>query len=122
MTRPKRVERRSDPRRGLALRVTLRDHRPPVHATTRNCSLGGMYLMTATRKLRTDRNVTAEIEIDRGDRRWTPPLPVRVIWADHTAAGVAFDHLPADTAEALRTLLDEAHVRSAHPRQQRERA
>lgn len=104
-------EKRKDPRRGLALRVVLRDHRPPIHATTRNFSLGGMFLMTARKGIRSDRRLTAEVEIDRRGQQWTPPLPVRVVWSDHTNAGVAFETLAADAVDTLRGLLGEANKR-----------
>lgn len=109
-------ERRKNPRRGLAVRVVIRDHRPLMHATTRNLSLGGMYLMTATRKLLPGRDATAEIEIDGHDERWSPPLPVELVWHDQTNAGVKFRDLPAQVHRFLYELLENTVQRRAHRR------
>lgn len=115
-------EKRTNPRRGLALRVILRDHRPPMHAMTRNLSLGGMYLMTATRKLQGVHLLTAEIEIDRQGQRWTAPLPVRVVWSDHTSTGVMFKDPSPATISMLTELLDDAVPLPARRRHHRVRA
>jgi hypothetical protein len=115
------VEKRKHPRRGLALRVVLRDRKPPVHATTRNLSLGGMNLMTATRKLNSERALTAEIETGRRNHRWTAPLPVRVVWSHDTLAGVVFQELPAEAAKALTGLLTVTRDRRTRPRHPRKR-
>lgn len=85
--------------------MLFRDHGPPMHATTSNLSLGGMHVVTATRKLEADRTVTAEIETG-GGRHWTGPFPVRVVWAHNTSAGIAFERLPAASAAALKRLLE----------------
>lgn len=120
MAKPKAVEKRQHPRRGLALRVLLRDYKP-VHATTRNLSLGGMNLMTATKKLNSERALTAEIEIGRRNHRWTPPLPVRVVWSHDTSAGVVFGELPSEAAKTLSGLLTVTRDRRARPRHSRKR-
>ena len=114
-------ERRKHLRRGLAVRVVLRDHRPPMHAMTRNVSLGGMYLMTATRKLNTTNATTAEIEIDRGER-WSRPLPVQVVWNDHTNAGVRFGSISKEALDMLREMIADAAPRPARRRHQRKHA
>jgi PilZ domain len=106
MTRSSPSENRKNPRRGLALRVVLRDHRPPMHATTCDVSLGGMHVVTATRKFESDRTLTAEIEVGRGRAGWTVPIPVRIVWANNTSAGVAFGELPAAAIAALKRLLE----------------
>lgn len=121
MKRTTRSEKRKGPRHGLALRVVLRDHRPPIHAITRDFSLGGMHLMTATRKLQPDKTLTAEVEIDRNDQRWTPPLPLHVVWTDDTHAGVAFNSLPAKTVVMLGKLIAETRARHKRPTRRHER-
>lgn len=115
----RRPEKRANPRSGLALRVLLRDHRPPVHAMSRNFSLGGMYVMTATRKLTPGLPLTVEIETGRSDNRWSPPLPVRVVWQDQTNAGIEFDNLPAQAAAMLCNLLEDTRQRHTHPHRRR---
>jgi hypothetical protein len=114
-------ERRKSQRRGVAVRVMLRDHRPPMHAMTRNVSLGGMYLMTATRKLNTTDATTAEIEIDRRGEHWSQPLPVRVVWNDHMSAGIMFDDLSKKDVDMLRELLADGAPLPAKRRHQRVR-
>jgi PilZ domain len=76
-----------------------------MHATTSNVSLGGMHVVTATRKLEADRAITAEIETG-GGRNWAGPLPARVVWANNTNAGIAFGRLPAAAVTALKRLLE----------------
>lgn len=114
-------EKRKEPRRGLALRVVLRDYRPPLHATTQNVSLGGMNLLTATKKLKSQRTLMAEIEIGRRNHPWTPALPVRVVWSKDTSAGVAFEKLPVDAAKMLSGLLTVTRERRTRPRHPRKR-
>lgn len=114
-------EKREIPRHGIAVRVLLRDHHPPLHATTRDLNLRGMQVITATRPLRTGRRCTAEIEIDPHDRRWTPPLAVRVVWSEQTAAGVEFEDLPPNVSDMLSGLLAEARARRQHPRHRHNR-
>lgn len=119
MTPTQTPELRREPRHGVALRVLLGND-PPMHATTRNISLGGMYLMTATRALPPGRAFTATLEVDCHGRTWATPLPVHVIWSNDTSAGVAFRTLPADTVMALREILDEARTRHKQPHAPRE--
>lgn len=76
-----------------------------MHATTSNLSLGGMHVVTATRRLEADRAITAEIETG-GGRHWTGPFPARVVWANNMSAGIAFDRLPAAAAAMLKRLLE----------------
>lgn len=114
-------ERRKNPRREMAVRVVLRDHRPPMHAMTRNLSLGGMYLMTATRKLHDGNTLVAEIEIDRRGQRWSAPLPVNLIWFDHMNAGVSFARLSPEATNMLSQLLDDGISLPARRRHQRQR-
>lgn len=114
-------EKRRNPRRDMAVRVVLRDHRPPMHAMTRNLSLGGMYLMTATRKLHDGNALMAEIEIDRRGQRWSAALPVALIWFDHMNAGVSFKHLSPEVKNMLSQLLDDAIPLPARRRHQRQR-
>lgn len=115
-------ERRKHQRRGLAARVMLRDHRPPMHAMTRNVSLGGMYLMTATRKLNASNATTVEIEINRRGEHWSQPLPVQVVWNDHTNAGVSFGSLSKEALDMLSEMLADAAPRPARRRHQRKHA
>lgn len=111
MARARSTENRGTPRHGVALRVTLRDGEPPLHAVTRNIGLGGMYLMTATRRLDAGRECIATVEIDPGRHRWSPPLPVRVVWSHQTTTGVAFEGLTPAAAHLLQEVLDEARAR-----------
>ena len=116
MTRPRSPEKRESPRQGAALRVVLEDREPPTHATTRNISLGGMYLMTATKTLDVGSEHMAKVEIDRHGRRWSPPLPIRVVWSSNTSAGAAFANLTAEAIDALREALNEARARHKRAR------
>ena len=104
------------------MRVVLRDHRPPMHAMTRNVSLGGMYLMTATRKVHAGSETTVEFEVDERRGQWSPPLPVKLVWHDHTSAGVTFGELPAQARKMLGKLLEDAVPHPAHRRHQRKHA
>lgn len=115
-------ERRKNPRRGLAVRVVLRDHRPALHAMTRNVSIGGMYLMTATRRVHAGSEATAELEINERRGQWSPPFPVKLVWHDHTSAGVMFDELPAQARKMLNELLEDAVLHPARRRYQRKHA
>ena len=122
MKRASLPERRKSARRGVAVRVVLRDHRPPIHAMTRNVSLGGMSLMTATRKVSAGSETTAEVEVDERRERWSSPLPVKLVWRDHTSAGVMFGELPDQARKLLSKLLEDAVPRSAGRRYQRKHA
>ena len=118
MPRASLPEKRQHPRRELAVRVILRDHRPPMHAMTRNLSLSGMYLMTATRKLPAVQPLTAEIEIDRDGHRWSPPLLLQPVWSDHTSAGVMFKELSPEATAVLHQLFENAVPLPVHRRHQ----
>ncbi len=115
-------ERRKNPRRGLAVRVVLRDHRPALHAMTRNVSIGGMYLMTATRRVHAGSETTAELEVNERRGQWSPPFPVKLVWHDHTSAGVMFDELPVQARKMLNELLEDAVLHPARRRYQRKHA
>lgn len=83
---------------------------------TRNINLGGMYLMTATKTLKAGGKCMAKVEIDRRTQRWSPPLPVRVVWSNNTSAGAVFQGLTAEAADALREVLAEARARRKRTR------
>ena len=104
-------EKRKDRRHGLALRVLLANHAPTLHATTRNVSLGGMCLMTATRALLPGDGFTATLEVDHNGQRHAASLPVRVIWSNSAGSGVAFRVLPAETLMFLREVLAATRAR-----------
>lgn len=66
--------------------------------------------MTATKTLKVGGEHMAKVEIDRHGRRWSPPLPIRIVWSNNTSAGAIFGRLSAEAIEALREALTEARA------------